>query len=160
MVVFRIEREKYLSGTLLGIGASLSSGFRWNSLHQRMVYTAESRALATLEVAVHLDLNEDLPSDRMMVEIHIPDDIAIQRLRMEDLPPGWDQHPPAVFSQMAGDDFLRSREAAVLQVPSSIIRKENNFLINPTHPDAARITVVESYPFHFDHRLSKTSQPI
>ena len=75
MIVFRIERRKYLSATLMGIGASKSSGFRWNSLHNRMVYTAESRALATLEVAVHLDLNEDLPSDRMMVEIDIPDEV-------------------------------------------------------------------------------------
>ena len=71
MIVFRIEREKYLKTTLHGIGASLSIGFRWNSINTKLVYTAESRALATLEVAVHLDLSEDLPNDRYFVEIEI-----------------------------------------------------------------------------------------
>ena len=50
MKVYRIEREKYLETTLLGIGASMTNGYRWNSLNTRLVYTAESRALATLEV--------------------------------------------------------------------------------------------------------------
>lgn len=69
MIVYRIEREKYLNTTLQGIGASMSEGYRWNSLNTRMVYTAESRALATLEVSAHLDLNEDLPIDRYYVVI-------------------------------------------------------------------------------------------
>ena len=77
MIVFRIEREKYLKTTLASIGASMSNGYRWNSLNSKLVYTAESRALATLEVSVHLDLSEDLPTDRYYVEIEIPDDITI-----------------------------------------------------------------------------------
>lgn len=67
MKVFRIDRKKYLDSTLSGIGASRATGFRWNSLNTRLVYTAESRALAILEVAVHLDLAEDLPKDRNYV---------------------------------------------------------------------------------------------
>jgi len=74
MRVYRIEREKYLDTTLKGIGAALTEGYRWNSLNTYLVYTAASRALATLEVSVHLDLCEDLPADRYYVEIDIPDD--------------------------------------------------------------------------------------
>lgn len=80
MRVFRVEREKYLSTTLNGIGAASSEGFRWNSLNTFLVYTAESRALATLEVSVHLDLSEDLPMDRYYVEIEIPDASKIRVL--------------------------------------------------------------------------------
>ena len=74
MLVFRVERERYLQTTLSGIGAS-TKGFRWNSINTQLVYTAESRALATLEVMVHLDLSEDLPSDRYYVTIEIPDEV-------------------------------------------------------------------------------------
>ena len=53
MLVYRIEREKYLTQTLKGIGAALAKGFRWNSLNTFMVHTAESRALALLEISIH-----------------------------------------------------------------------------------------------------------
>ena len=74
MKVYRIEREKYLDTTLQGVGAALTEGYRWNSLNTYLVYTAESRALATLEVSVHLDFLEDLPKDRFYVEIEIPEE--------------------------------------------------------------------------------------
>ncbi len=153
MVVFRIEREKYLEATLQGIGAALSEGFRWNSRNTRMVYTFESRALATLEVSVHLDLSEDLPDDRFYVEIEIPDDVLILEVRLEDLPAGWDAKPPALLTQIIGDDFVLYNEAAVLKVPSAIIPQEANYLINPLHPDAAKIRVWDTYRLNFDTRF-------
>lgn len=47
------------------------------------MYTSESRALATLEVSVHLDFYEDLPTDRYYVEIEIPDDVDILELKKQ-----------------------------------------------------------------------------
>lgn len=154
MIVYRIEREKYLKDTLKGIGASLSPGFRWNSLNTRLVYTADSRALSTLEVSVHLDLIEDLPNDRYMVEIEIPDNILILEVALEDLPKNWDAKPPILSTQTIGDDFVLENNAAILKVPSSIISQEYNYLINPLHPDIKRIKVAKKYPFLFDPRLS------
>lgn len=156
MRVFRVEREKYLASTLQGVGAALNDGYRWNSLKTYLVYTAESRALATLEVAVHLDLNEDLPQDRYYVEIEIPDDIAILELQIEDLPDSWDSKPPIIETQFIGDDFVSEKNAAVLKVPSSIVHQEYNYLINPFHPDSAKITVVSKTPFKFDARFQQT----
>ena len=154
MLVYRIEREKYLSSTLSGIGASVTKGFRWNSLHSKLVYTAESRALATLEVSVHLDLSQDLPLDRFYIEIEIPDDILILEVNAEDLPSGWDAKPPTIITQIIGDDFVEQGEAAVIKVPSSIVSQESNYLINPNHPDAKRIIVKSTSPMIFDTRLS------
>ncbi|WP_264530709.1 RES family NAD+ phosphorylase [Flavobacterium sp. N502540] len=153
MKVFRIEREKYLSSTLAGIGASMSEGFRWNSLNTRMVYTAESRALATLEVSVHLDLSEDLPLDRFYVEIEIPDEITIQEVRLEDLPEDWNSKPPILITQTIGDDFIDYNEAAILKVPSCIVPQEFNYLINPAHPDSKKIKVVSTNRMNFDSRF-------
>lgn len=155
MKVFRIEREKFLDTTLEGTGASLSSGGRWNSLHTRMVYTAGSRALAILEIAVHLDLSEDLPDDRYMVEIFIPDDLKLQTLDARDLPSGWDAKPPRQLTQLLGDKFVRESAAAVLRVPSAIVPEEYNYLINPLHPSADQVKVVGASPLVLDGRLRK-----
>ena len=154
MRVYRIEREKYLSQTLLGNGAALSKGFRWNSLLTRLVYTAETRALATLEVAVHLDLSEDLPIDRYYVEIELPDDLPMQEVQIADLPIDWDAKPPRITTQIIGDDFVAYAQTAVLKVPSSIVPQEYNYLINPLHPDSARIRVISETPMTFDQRFT------
>lgn len=153
MKVYRIERDKYLKTTLSGTGASLQKGYRWNSLNTRLVYTSESRALAILEVSVHIDLIEDLPNDRYCVEIEIPDDITIQEVMIEDLPDDWNSKPPMITTQLIGDDFVRQNESAILKVPSCIVPQEYNYLINPQHVDAERIMVVEKGLLQFDARL-------
>lgn len=155
MKVYRIEREKYLTDTLSGQGAALSKGFRWNSLYTKLVYTAESRALATLEVSVHLDLSEDLPLDRHYVEIYIPDTLTIFEVHIKDLPPAWNSKPPGLTTQFIGDDFVESLQAAVLKVPSSIVPEEYNFLINPLHPDAKKIKVISVSNMSFDERIKR-----
>jgi RES domain-containing protein len=153
MIVFRIEREKYLDTTLTGIGASISEGYRWNSLNTRIVYTAETRSLATLEISVHLDLSEDLPNDRFYVEIEIPDEIVIQEVALADLPEDWNSKPPTLITQTIGDDFVTYNEAAILKVPSSIVPQEFNYLINPNHPDSSRIKVLSTSRMLFDSRF-------
>lgn len=155
MRVYRIEREKYLETTLTGTGAAMTEGYRWNSLNTYLVYTAESRALAMLEVSVHLDLSEDLPADRHYVEIEIPDDVEILELGEADLPDNWNAKPPALETQYIGDDFVLQNEAAVLKVPSAIVAREYNYLINPKHPDAKRITVISVESLIFDSRLKQ-----
>ena len=158
MVVFRIEREKYLITTLNGIGASISEGYRWNSPNTRIVYTAETRALATLEVSVHLDLSEDLPDDRFYVEIEVPDEITIQEVKLEDLPNDWNSKPPFLTTQTIGDDFVNYNEAAILKVPSSIVPKEFNYLINPVHPDSSKIKILSTSKMMFDQRLKRAKE--
>lgn len=153
MRVFRIEREKYLKTTLEGIGAALTEGYRWNSLNTYLVYTAESRALAILEVSVHLDLSEDLPTDRYYVEIEIPNEVSMLTLDDEDLPAKWDAKPPIIETQFIGDDFVKSNSAALLKVRSSIVPQEFNYLINPNHPDSKKISVVSTTPLKFDERI-------
>ncbi len=157
MRIYRIERKKHLGTTLKGIGAALTDGFRWNSPNTYLVYTADSRALATLEISVHVDLSEDLPDDRYYVEIDIPDEVAILELKIGELPKNWDAKPPIKETQYIGDDFVGDSEAAVLKVPSSIVPPEFNYLINPNHPEAKKITTVSAEPLRFDKRPKSKS---
>lgn len=156
MRVYRIKRKKYLEATLRGTGAALTEGFRWNSPNTYLVYTSESRALATLEVSVHLDLSEDMPTDRYYVEIEIPDEVEILELRSTDLPENWDSNPPILETQFIGDDFVKENIAAVLKVPSSIVPPEFNYLINPNHPEAKMIKVVSVELLRFGQRFRES----
>jgi RES domain-containing protein len=72
------------------------------------------------------------------------------------LPENWDAKPPILETQLTGDDFVISNSAAVLKVPSAIVPPEFNYLINPNHPNANKITVLSKTPLTFDQRLKKT----
>lgn len=152
MKVYRLSRKKY-AGELSGKGAALS-GNRWNSKGVEMIYTSESRALAMAEVIVHLSLAV-LPKDFVLLEIEIPDAIAIKKLNPKDLPETWSAFPHHQATQQLGDEFIREGQYAVLQVPSAVVNGDSNFLINPFHPDFKKIKISSQHPFLFDQRLIK-----
>ncbi|CAA6679242.1 Unannotated [Lentimonas sp. CC4] len=53
-----------------------------------------------------------------------------------------------------GDHWLKTADSPVLQVPSSIVPIENNFLINPHHPEFKNYTISAPQPFRIDQRLT------
>jgi len=56
--------------------------------------------------------------------------------------------------QQLGDKWVRSNSSLVLQVPSVALPGENNYLLNPTHPDLVKISYNHITTFNFDPRLS------
>ena len=64
----------------------------------------------------------------------------------------WKDDPS--YLQSIGDEFLNSKKSLVLKVPSAIIEAENNFIINPAHPDMKKIKILSAENFIFDKRLS------
>ena len=103
-----------------------------------MVYTSESRALCTTEVAVHTPLGI-LPKNYVLVSINIPDDIKIHALNKKRLPPDWNSIPHSGTTQDLGDLFVSAKKFAVMKVPSAVVPGDFNYLINPAHPDSAKI---------------------
>jgi len=150
MIVYRLSKEKY-KNDLSGIGAEKYGG-RWNNKGSRMVYAAESRALANLEVAVHVAL-KNMPKNYYLTAIQVPDkliaDYDIKRLENK----AWKSNPPIEFTQLEGDAFVKAGKVAVLKVPSAIVQGDFNYLINPLHIDFKRIKVLNSELFSFDERL-------
>ena len=105
------------------------------------MYTAESAALAVLEVRVNLDLAWDvLPDDYVLMGIDIPDEPI-------------DELAPRADLRAAGDAWLASGRSSLLKVPSLIVPESANILINVAHPDAARIRAGPIRSFAFDERL-------
>jgi RES domain-containing protein len=150
MRAWRIARGCY--APLDGEGARLHGG-RWNSAGRPVVYAAQSAALAVLEVLVWTD-PEDVPDDLRLFEIELPDDAPVERVDPAVLPAGWGEAGSPVCTE-AGDRWLAAADSLALVVPSAVLPEDSNLLINPRHPDAARVRVAESRPFAFDLRLLK-----
>ncbi len=156
MKVWRICRERYAESALTGEGAQLAGG-RWNSVGVPMVYTSWCLSLAALEVFVNLDPNNQ-PRDLAWLAIEAPVDEQWKRREEKDfisrLPQHWRERDDPE-TQRFGDDWIRSGRSAGLVVPSVLIEGEWNVLLNPAHPDAKKIRVVERKPFRFDERMFK-----
>ena len=54
-----------------------------------------------------------------------------------------------------GTAWVKSARTAVLRVPSVVIPRETNVLLNPAHPDFDRIRIGGPEPFSFDPRMWK-----
>lgn len=152
MEVFRLQNKKFPI-ELSGKGASIT-GARWNSKGTEIVYTAQNRALAMAEVVVHLTIST-LPAGFCMVVIFIPDDVAVLNLDLKKLPSDWNVFPDNAATQKIGDDLIRKNDYAVFKVPSAVVKGEFNYLLNPYHPDFARIKIMEQEDFPFDKRIFK-----
>ena len=148
MRVWRICAGRHPAETLTGRGGLLTPG-RWHSAGHPIVYTSASLALAALEVLVHVD-KDMIPAGMAQVEIDIPDDIAVLTIGLDVLPNDWQLYPAPSELQRLGDEWLASRSTPVLQVPSSVIPREANYLLNPLHPDMPRVTVASVASFTYE----------
>ena len=74
---------------------------------------------------------------------------------VEALPADWRTYPAPEKLRDLGTGWVRSGRTAVLLVPSSVIPHEMNVLLNPAHPDFAKIHIREAEPFSYDPRMWK-----
>lgn len=150
MIVWRICAERYAT-ELTGRGGLLASG-RWHTEGHAVVYASASLALATLETLVHVD-KDLMPAGLAQVEIDVPDDLGVLPVEVAALPKDWRDHPGPPRLQQIGDEWLEKVSTPVFQVPSAVIPTEANYLLNPRHPDLARIRVASVAAFSYDERL-------
>lgn len=151
MIVFRLCKSTY-AYDLSGKGAEQYGG-RWNSKGTPMIYTAQSRALSTVEIAVHTPLG-NLPNDYVLVTVEVPDKMLTE-LKESHLPSDWQSFPHAANTQKIGDKFIRHQADLVLKVPSAVVQGEYNYLINPLHPQIQQVKILKVENFTFDERLFK-----
>jgi RES domain-containing protein len=149
MVLYRIVKCNY-ADDLSGTGARLYGG-RWNSEGKPTIYLASSRSLAVLEVLVHLPPLM-IPDNYCLVEIEVPDN-SITRISINDLPDNWKDISPPIALRQTGDEFLKKQEHLLMQVPSSIVPMEFNYLLNPHHQAMKKVKILTKEPFDFDERL-------
>lgn len=149
---WRIVKPRHAAAPFDGEGARIAGG-RWNTPGTRMIYTSSSAALAVLEMLVHLQATEILRSYVLFSCTF--DEALIQKVDAATLPRNWRSYPAPPQLQMIGDDWVRSADSAVLEVPSAIVPMEPNFLINPEHRDFRRIKTSDRIRLDLDTRLKR-----
>lgn len=157
VTVWRLSARRLARTALSGNGAFRYGG-RWNLPGTRVVYCAESRALAAMESLVHVEDIEDLGAfEWQPTAIALPS-AAIER--PSRYPKSWRTYPYSVSTQRFGSAWVRSQRSVALRVPSAIVPGEFNFLINPAHPDFRRLKVATPVPFRFDPRFANLGEII
>ena len=156
LLAYRLVAPKWANSALSGEGARLYGG-RWNSSGTSMVYLSGSRALAALELLVHLTSPETRMIPRVLITVNIPHALIGGRLWTA---PGWQDEPPGKNSTDQGDEWLRANNTAAVRAPSVLIPEEDNILLNPFHPDFSKITTLEARTFSYDPRLSQITSTV
>ena len=151
ITTWRIIKARYADRAFEGEGARLAGG-RWNKIGIPMIYTADSLALAALEILVHLPQPEFLRLNFQRIPVKF-DIRLVKSLNLIDLPADWDILPPPESTQTIGTEWAVKKESVLLKVPSTIIREEFNYLINPLHRDFKKLSIGSAQKFIFDPRI-------
>lgn len=147
-----MEAASYPAIDLSGTGAKITGG-RWNHPGVAIVYCSTNIAITVLET-LNAIKNGELPFNRYLVAVDIPDDLWSSAVDGFSTPiGGLDAIPHGFSSKKLGTDWANSSLSAVLKVPSIYVPEEVNVLINPLHPDAYRITARAVRRWIYDSRL-------
>jgi RES domain-containing protein len=148
IAVSRLCRSEYAG---FDGGGGLYRAGRWHEQGHRIVYAAQSEALAALEVLVHLSSISQMP-EYVCVKANIPDHLILDIRDLGPLPTDW-ASADAKQARGLGTRWIKEKSSAVLRIPSVVIPRESNFMLNPEHPDFTSIAVGTPLPFEFDLRL-------
>jgi RES domain-containing protein len=149
---WRIDGAHRAAQSFNGAGAALAGG-RWNPTGVRVVYASQHLATACLEKFIHLP--KPVPAAMRFVQFEIEfNGVTIERPKRAALPANWRQEPVPESTQEFGLEWFRSGRTAVLAIPSAIIPEEENYVLNPAHPDFAKLTLSKPKRFEYDARLA------
>jgi len=149
MHIWRLFPERFRDSAFTGVGG-LYAARRWNHLGTPMVYTATSRALAALEFFVNLEPNE-APDDLLIAEATVPDEF-VEMLKLKELPRNWRELNNKRCRDL-GSGWAASLRSLALKVPSAAVEGDWNVLLNPKHPEFAKVAIGSVKPFRFDERM-------
>jgi len=127
-------------------------GQRWNPPGRPAIYAGTSFAVCLIEVLMHAN-RKTPPSAARCVEAVVPDDVSREVFDRASLP-GWDDPRDTAVAQAFGRAWIEERRSALLFVPAVVTAgRDTNVVVNPAHPDAARILVGPETAVALDPRL-------
>ena len=77
--------------------------------------------------------------------------MSVSLFNLADLPPDWPESTST--TQAIGDDWLQNHRSALLAVPSVPSPESVNYLFNPLHQDASKLTIAWCKRLEYDKRL-------
>ena len=126
---------------------------RWNFRKNYVLYTAESRSLATLENLCRLS---GFPiKDYVCMEIEINLQLtSMQTVDKATLPSDWQSMNGMYACQKLGQTWYLEKKDLILKVPSVVVPTEFNYLLNTEHPQFnTSVKILKTEPYLWDNRL-------
>jgi len=148
MQVWRITTENYADTAFSGIG-NKKVGSRWVPEGMLAIYTSESISLAVLENLVHFE-QRHFGENHVLIAVTIPDD---SHVNIDSLPDNWRSLYEDSILQEIGQDWINNGDSAILIVPSAVVPREKNYILNPLHVDFGEIITLNPEPLVIDTRL-------
>ncbi|UHQ20759.1 RES family NAD+ phosphorylase [Lysobacter sp. KIS68-7] len=144
--VYRVIEPRKASQPFSGPGND--SGGRWTTPRTQAVYASLSPAAAILEYLAHLE--GETPDKLMMASATVPIESVLAQL---ELPSEWKERPYRDTVRQIGDAWSKTKKSLALRVPSAVCDGECNVLLNPDHPDFAKLHMDHLAPMKLDPRL-------
>jgi RES domain-containing protein len=148
MTAYRIGEPHGAHPIYSAEGARRVAG-RWHRRGQLVIYASQNYSTAMLEKLAHY--SGALPRSQCFIDIAIPAGVSYECVTTDSLP-AWD-HKDGAAARKFGSAWIETKRSAILIVPSVVARMETNLLINPAHPETARITHGLETPVRWDTRL-------
>jgi RES domain-containing protein len=150
---WRLVKKAHERDAFTGEGARRYGG-RWNERGTAVVYVSGTVALAVLEVFVHLGGGQQ-GLVFATFEVEIPNSVTVEVLVPSALPANWRAEPPPTECMALGTKWVKQGHAAVLEVPSVVIPRERNYVLNIGHADFAKLKITQRDDFTLDSRMWK-----
>jgi RES domain-containing protein len=150
ITAWRIVEAQYADEIFSGEGARLWPA-RWHEAGHRLVYTASTISLATLELIANTP-RARLLTGYVITSCTFPE-VLVEDVDEKRLPSNWRDIPAPPELQQLGMEWLMSGTSAVLSVPSAVTPEERNYLLNPEHEHFGSVDVGATRPFQLDFRL-------
>ena|ERR1035437_3293353 len=147
MLAYRITLKQYSKQ----LSAPRLAG-RWNGGGRKVIYFAESMALAFLENMVRKQCVGFNDHFKTMI-LEIPDDLKIQTIKLVTLPKGWREFTDYSKCQPIGNKWYDAGALPLLKVPSAVLPESLNFVINSLHPEFKKIKLLKVTDLIPDERI-------
>ncbi|MEM7086329.1 MAG: RES family NAD+ phosphorylase [Bacteroidota bacterium] len=150
MKIYRVAKKKFVED-LSGEGARLYGG-RWNKKGQSMLYFSEHLSLCVLELLTRIDY-EFLSQDYAFIEVEISERSITTISDISAISKNWRADPPTSATIDFGSKWLSNSEDLAMYVPSAVLPRERNVLVNPNHLSASKLKILHQGPLELDPRM-------
>ncbi len=147
---WRIVKKNHADHAFDGEGTR-RYGSRWTSPGISVAFASETLSLAVLEVLVHLQSAEPL-TDYVTFAIDYSENL-VEELDMAKVPRDCRDFPAPPALKALGNEWVRRASSVMLRVPSAVVAKEHNLVINPAHADFAKLHLKGPAPLDVDSRV-------
>ena len=107
---------------------------------------------AVLAEIAHTEAHSRLQHDYVLFEVRLDPDEHLLTVGSDMLPDDWRAVPWPTSTQEIGTFWHEEQASVVLDVPSAVVPRQRNVLVNVAHPRFNELQIQEPEPFEIDSR--------